>query len=43
VVLRAEIETLINTGQSFMPSGFDELISPADMADLIAYIRKSPQ
>lgn len=43
VVLRAEIETLINTGQSFMPSGFDELISPADMADLIAYIRKAPQ
>lgn len=42
VVLRAEIETLSNTGQSFMPSGFDELISPADMADLIAYIRKAP-
>ena len=40
VILRSDIDQLTNTGLSFMPSGFEELISANDMADLIAYIQQ---
>ncbi len=37
-VQRADIETLISTERSLMPEGFEKTISPADMADLLAYL-----
>jgi putative heme-binding domain-containing protein len=37
-VLRREVEELRNTGRSFMPQGFEQQITVAEMADLLAYL-----
>jgi putative membrane-bound dehydrogenase-like protein len=36
---RAEIDELYSNGISFMPDGFEKLIPPQDMADLISFIK----
>jgi putative heme-binding domain-containing protein len=41
VVPRAEIEAVRPTGRSLMPDGLEELLTPQDVADLIAFL-KSP-
>jgi putative membrane-bound dehydrogenase-like protein len=38
-ILRTEIEELASTGKSLMPEGLEKDISPAEMADLIAFIK----
>jgi putative heme-binding domain-containing protein len=37
-VLRANIEAITSTGKSLMPEGLEARISPAEMADLIAFL-----
>jgi putative heme-binding domain-containing protein len=37
-VLRTEIEELNSTGQSLMPEGFEQKITPQEMTDLIAFL-----
>jgi putative membrane-bound dehydrogenase-like protein len=39
VLPRAEVEALRPTGRSLMPEGFEQVLSPQDLADLIAYLR----
>ena len=39
VVLRSEITSLETSGMSLMQEGLENLISPAAMSDLIAYLR----
>lgn len=41
-VLRSEIETLRSTGQSLMPTGLEQQITPAEMNDLIGYLMSIP-
>ncbi len=38
-ILRQDIQQITNTGQSLMPTGFEESINPAAMADLISFLR----
>lgn len=38
-ILRSQIEELSSTGKSLMPDGFEKDISPAQMADLIAFVK----
>ncbi len=38
-LVRAEIDTLIATGKSFMPEGLERDLSPQDVADVIVYIQ----
>jgi putative membrane-bound dehydrogenase-like protein len=40
-ILRTNLEALRSTGLSFMPEGLETQISPAQMADLIAYLLAS--
>jgi len=37
-ILRRNIAEIAGTGKSLMPEGFEKTISPAEMADLIAFI-----
>jgi putative heme-binding domain-containing protein len=37
-VLRSKIEELRSTGKSLMPDGFEENLSPEDVADLLAFL-----
>jgi putative heme-binding domain-containing protein len=39
VVTRREIQELRSTGRSLMPEGLEDVIPPADMADLLRYLR----
>ena len=39
VILRSEVEELINSGTSLMPDGMEKLIDVDDMTDLLAYLR----
>jgi putative membrane-bound dehydrogenase-like protein len=39
-VLRSQIQELRSSGQSLMPEGFEQAISVAEMADLLAFLRK---
>ena len=39
VVPRSEIDELRSSGQSLMPEGLERNIPPADMADLLAFIK----
>lgn len=39
-VLRGDIKSLTSTGTSLMPEGLEAVITPAQMADLIAYLRE---
>jgi putative heme-binding domain-containing protein len=41
-VARRDIESLRGTGRSLMPEGFEEVLAPADLADLIAFLRGRP-
>ena len=38
-ILRGDIKELTSSRLSFMPDGFENTLTPQDMADLIAYIR----
>ncbi len=38
-ILRSDIEELRNTGLSLMPVGFEKTIPPADMADLLSFLK----
>jgi putative heme-binding domain-containing protein len=38
-VLRSELQDLASTGLSLMPEGFENALSPQDLADLIAYLQ----
>lgn len=37
--MRSDIESLQFTGKSLMPEGFDQLLPPADLANLIAFLK----
>lgn len=37
-ILRTDIDDLASTGKSLMPEGLEKVITPAEMADLIAYV-----
>jgi putative heme-binding domain-containing protein len=39
-VLRADLQQLGSSGLSLMPEGFEKVLSPAEMADLLAYLRR---
>lgn len=41
VILRTDLEELASTGKSAMPDGVEKEVSPAEMTDLLAFIRKS--
>jgi putative membrane-bound dehydrogenase-like protein len=38
-VLRSEVEELASTGKSLMPEGLEKDVAPAEMADLVAFIK----
>jgi putative membrane-bound dehydrogenase-like protein len=42
-VLRADVRSLTGASASLMPEGFEKILSPQDIADLIAWIRASPR
>ena len=39
-VLRKDLQRVTSSGLSLMPEGFEKVLSPQDLADVIAYIRK---
>ena len=39
VVLRSNIETIVSNGKSLMPEGFEKDVTPAALADLLAYLK----
>ncbi len=39
VVLRSNIETIVSNGKSLMPEGFEKDVTPAAVADLLAYLK----
>jgi len=39
VVLRSDLQELTSSRLSLMPEGFENLLKPQDMADLIAHMR----
>ncbi len=41
VILRSELEELFSTGKSTMPEGLEKDITPSEMSDLLAFIRKN--
>ena len=41
-VLRSEVQSLTGAATSLMPEGFEKILRPEDVADLMAYIRSSP-
>jgi putative membrane-bound dehydrogenase-like protein len=43
VIPRSEIEALRPTGRSLMPDGFEQVLAPQDLADLIAFLRTPPR
>ncbi len=40
VILRSNIESLVATGISLMPEGLEKDLSPEDLADVIAFVKK---
>jgi len=42
VLLRADLDQLSNTGQSFMPEGLEKDFTHQDIADVIAYLQSGP-
>lgn len=42
VIPRGEVEALRPTGRSLMPDGLEQVLSPQDVADLIAFLRSAP-
>jgi putative membrane-bound dehydrogenase-like protein len=41
VILRSDIKSLVSTGRSLMPEGFEGALKPQDIADVIAFLRQS--
>lgn len=41
-VLRVDLDELVSTGKSFMPEGLEKQLTPAQLADVIAYVQSSP-
>ncbi len=41
-ILRSDVSEIKATGLSLMPEGFEQAITPQELADLIAYLRTSP-
>jgi putative heme-binding domain-containing protein len=41
-VPRSDVQSLVGSSISLMPEGFEKLLKPEDVADLIAFIRASP-
>ena len=41
-ILRSEIDEITSSGKSLMPDGLEQKIKPEEMADLIAYLKKTP-
>ncbi len=41
-VLRSDVQSLTGAPTSLMPEGFEKILRPEDVADLLAYIRASP-
>ncbi len=41
-VLRSDVQSLTGATTSLMPEGFEKILRPEDVADLMAYIRSSP-
>jgi len=41
-LLRGDIRSLTSSGRSLMPEGFETVLPPAAMADLLAFLRNSP-
>ena len=41
IILRKDVETMTASDVSLMPSNLHELVSPQDITDLIAYLRKA--
>jgi putative heme-binding domain-containing protein len=41
-ILRSEIAEITSSGKSLMPDGLEQKIKPEEMADLIAYLKKTP-
>jgi putative heme-binding domain-containing protein len=39
VILRSNLETIVSNGKSLMPEGFEKDVSPAALADLLAYVK----
>ena len=42
-VLRRDLKQLSSSGLSLMPEGFEKILSPQDLADVIAYVRQKPR
>jgi putative membrane-bound dehydrogenase-like protein len=42
-ILRSQIDELVSTGKSLMPEGMEKDIPPDQMADLIAFIKSTPE
>ncbi len=42
VLLRADLDQLVNTGRSFMPEGLEKELGKQDLADIVAYLQSSP-
>lgn len=41
LILRADIEEISNTGRSFMPEGLEKDLTPQDLSDLLAFLRRT--
>ena len=41
VILRSELESLVNTGKSLMPDGLETSLTQQNLADLIAYVAEA--
>lgn len=39
LILRTNVEEIVNTGRSFMPEGLEKTLSPQQIADIIAFIK----
>ncbi|HEX4644019.1 MAG TPA: hypothetical protein VH598_00265, partial [Verrucomicrobiae bacterium] len=42
VILRNDLKELTSSGRSLMPDGFENILNPQALADLIAFIRDTP-
>lgn len=40
-LLRVDVEEMVGTGRSFMPEGLEKDLTPAELADVIAFIRQA--
>lgn len=40
VIARGDLQSLVSTGRSMMPEGFENALKPQDMADVLGYLRE---